>query len=81
MFTGGRLECCDHESEEEGKTVGNNVRGWWKRQNKKLEQGNLKHITRDCLRKREEQKEMTKRKLNSFNRRLSMPKLLKHSSP
>jgi hypothetical protein len=38
----GRVGCCDHRSEEEGKTVGNNIRTWWKRQNKKLEQGNLK---------------------------------------
>jgi hypothetical protein len=44
MFTGGRMGCCDHGSEEEGKTVGNNLRAWWKRQNKKLEQGNLKRI-------------------------------------
>jgi hypothetical protein len=29
--------CCDHGSEEEGRTVGNNVR-------EKLEQGNLKRI-------------------------------------
>jgi hypothetical protein len=36
--------CCDHGSEEEGKTVGNNVKAWWKRQNKKPEQGNLKRI-------------------------------------
>jgi hypothetical protein len=36
--------CCDHRSEEEGKTAGNNVRAWWKRQNEKLEQGNLKRI-------------------------------------
>jgi hypothetical protein len=38
------VRCYDHRSEEEGKTVGNNVRAWWKRQNKKLEQGNLKRI-------------------------------------
>jgi hypothetical protein len=28
--------CCDHGSEEDDKTVGNNVRAWWKRQDKKL---------------------------------------------
>jgi hypothetical protein len=44
MFAGGRVGCCYYGSEEEGKIVGNNVRAWWKRQNKKLEQGNLKHI-------------------------------------
>jgi alpha/beta superfamily hydrolase len=43
MFTGGRAGCYDHGSGE-GKTVSNNVRAWWKRQNKKLEQGNLKGI-------------------------------------
>jgi hypothetical protein len=36
--------CRNHGSEEEGKTVGNNLRTWWTRQGKKLEQGNLKRI-------------------------------------
>jgi hypothetical protein len=44
VLTGGRVGCCDHGSEEEGKTVGNNVRTWWTRQGKTLEQGNLKRI-------------------------------------
>jgi hypothetical protein len=44
VLTGGRVGFCDHGSEGQGKTVDNNVRIWWTRQGKKLEQGNLKGI-------------------------------------
>jgi hypothetical protein len=35
---------CDHVSEGQGGTDDKNVRIWWTRQGKKLEQGNLKRI-------------------------------------
>jgi hypothetical protein len=81
MFTGGRVGCCDHWSEEEGKTVGNNVRlGGSDKQETRAGKLEAQLYTRDFLRKRERTKGNDKRKLSSFNRRLPMPKFLERSS-
>jgi hypothetical protein len=63
MFTGGRVGCCDHGSEE-GKTIGNNVRAWWKTQNKRLEQGNLKRIDIQEIAQGKEKEQKEKKKGN-----------------